>query len=354
MSNNDKKISDDDIVKAMKSKMKGSSTGAIKHPGEIGGEPGKGVEGKIKDKDIASIVKKEKLPSESLKELNELVKKKRVDQPVDLFTERDEFGRIKFIIKEKSEEEEPDLEIERNEFNQPIFILKDKVKDKIKTTEKVNLQEGTETVITDEFLGGNFNEAVILPDDDIIKNVCLISKESKNNRIYSDEALRTISEKAENVKVFLNHPEVGEKYRKVEKLLGQIKNSTKQGEKVYGDLHLLKHQNFVLNIARQMPEIGIGFSIAAEGKTETLSDGKMNVVDITNLSSIDLVVSPATTKSLFDGKIEEEFESKVQCCEFFKTEACGGKMLANWALCQNLGSGSGFCPYIDESTGYEL
>ena len=337
----------------MKGKMKGSSTGAVKHPGEVGGEPGKGKEGKIKDKDIASIVKKEKLPSESLKELNELVKKKRIDMPVDLFTERDEFGRIKFIIKEKSEEEEPDLEIERNEFNQPIFILKDKVKDKIKTPEKVNLQEGT-TVITDEFLGGNFNEVVIQPDDGIIKNVCLISKESKNNRVYSNEALTTISEKANNVKVFLNHPEVGEKFRKVEKLLGQIKNPVKQGDKVFGDLHLLKHHEFILNIARQMPEVGIGFSIAAEGKTETLSDGKMNVVDITNLHSIDLVVSPATTKSLFDGKIEEEFESEVQCCEFFKSETCGGRMLANWALCENFGSGSGFCPYIDESTGYGL
>jgi len=358
MSNN-KKISDEDIVeifepykyrkpkednetdeKIMKA-MKGNPSGYTIEYGK--------VEGDDVDKAIVAAIKKQRVLFESLSKLKKLVKEKRIDQPVDLLVERDEMGKMRFIIQEKTEDE-PDIEIERNEMGKVRFILKDKekepVKDKIKTTE-VKLQESVE--IQDTFEGGNFDKVVIRETDGVIKDVCLLSKVSKNNRVYSDLALRTVAEKMDGMKVFLNHPDIGEKYRKVEKLLGRIKNPYKQEDKIYGELHLLKHQDFILNIARQMPEIGIGFSIVGKGKTEKLSDGRENVVDVTDLSSVDIVASPATTQNLFNGKLEEEFKSQ-KVCESYNTSICNGKMLAgSYELCEVFGNKKGFCPYVDES-----
>lgn len=167
-----------------------------------------------------------------------------------------------------------------------------------------------------------FKEAKIDEDLNVIKNVAIISKESKNNRIYSDEALNDVIELAEGAKSFADHPVKG-MIRSVKMLIGKLTNAHKVDGKGYADFEILEnHKNWIFPIAKQMPEVA-GMSIIARGKISPEKDerGREVVESVSELKSIDLVSEPATTKSLFE--IYENLETNKTVSDNKKEE---GKM----------------------------
>lgn len=152
----------------------------------------------------------------------------------------------------------------------------------------------------------SFVEARFEGEGNIIRNVCLLSSISKNNRKYLDEAMEDIVALADGVKVFADH-EIADgkgKVRSVRDLIGKILHPHKVNEKIYGNFEVLEnHKDWIFAIAKQMPE-NIGMSIVAKGKMhpERDSEGREQVESVKSLTSIDLVTSPATTSGLYESK----------------------------------------------------
>ena len=262
--------------------------------------------------------------AQMLKDLDKEVEEKAENLPVDILMERDELGKVKFLIKEK-----------------------------IKDIEET----GTEiTEITEAF-----TEAIFEKTDNTIRNICLISVSSRNNRVYTDRALNNIVELARGVKVFADHPVKGQ-IRSVRDLIGKISAPRRAGDKIYGDLKVLSNQDWVFDIAKQMPEI-VGMSIVARGKISPEKDqkGREQVESVLALKSIDLVSEPATTNSLFeqhlgirpDGSIGavsigKKFDPKSPVCKFTHTILCNvySELDKNFENCEIFKEGEN-CPYAE-------
>lgn len=206
-----------------------------------------------------------KTPAQMIADLDDAVKTKQKDMPCDIFIERDEYGKVKFILKEKDE----------------------------------NLEEALGTEF--EELTEAFTEAKYDEDDNLIRNVCLLSSISKNNRKYLDEALNNVVSLADGVKIFCDHPKRGEAVRSVKDVIGAIESPHRTDGKIYGNLRVLSsHKNWIFALAKETPNL-VGMSIVARGRIspERDSEGREQVESVKSLSSIDLVSEPATTSGLY-------------------------------------------------------
>ena len=156
--------------------------------------------------------------------------------------------------------------------------------------------------LTESFDGGKpLREATVDRDSNIIRNICLLSPVSKNNRIYTPQGIANSVRLFEGAKAFANHPRRSERgeVRDVRDLIGKYLNIRAEDGKLRGDLEVLEsHKSWVFPLAEQAPEL-VGLSINAQGKV--FRRGEQEVVEsITLVRSVDLVSEPAATLNLFE------------------------------------------------------
>lgn len=165
--------------------------------------------------------------------------------------------------------------------------------------------------LTESFDGGKpLREATIDRDSNIIRNICLLSPVSKNNRIYTPQGIANSVRLFEGAKAFANHPRRSERgeVRDVRDLIGKYLNIRLEDGKLKGDLEVLEsHKSWVFPLAEQAPEL-VGLSINAQGKV--FRRGEREVVEsITLVRSVDLVSEPAATLNLFESLSRQKHSS---------------------------------------------
>lgn len=159
----------------------------------------------------------------------------------------------------------------------------------------------------------DLKESTINVDDNVIENVAILSQNSVNGRIYSDEVQVGALDLFENMKSFKDHGDVYE--RKIDDLIGKFNNVkfNKNDHKTYGDLKLIENTNIATKlkeIAKSMPEVA-GISIHVAAKYHLDEDDTEIIDEIVKAYSGDLVIEPATTKGLFEN-VNKEKESDME------------------------------------------
>lgn len=263
-----------------------------------------------------------KSPAEMIQEIEELEEKKSKESDFNLYVTKDKHGHTKFEIQEKNKND-LGLSDEDTQFlkDNPQLLLE--IFKNAPSKKKKDLQESADI---EDIFEGTFIEGTVYPNQNLIKGVCLINRVSKNNRVYLDEALNDIVKLADGIKVNLDHlsRDANGKARSVKDLIGKIVRPRQVNGGVFGDLEVLKNQkDFVFALATQMPELA-GMSIVAKGKIsdEKDSQGRQQVESVTQLTSIDLVSNPATTKGLFEDENKKQFNEDEDPCKFYRTKNC--------------------------------
>jgi hypothetical protein len=146
-----------------------------------------------------------------------------------------------------------------------------------------------------------------------IPNRVLIGHRSKNGRYYTKKALESCIPHAEGKKVFLNHPEKGER-RKFEDLLGTARNLHYSPQGLRGDLEFDGEHEQAKRIAKLYEDklpLG-GISVNCDYTLGT-ANGKTWVVSIDDIDSFDYVAEPATTDILEseEPQMDEQLEKEV-------------------------------------------
>lgn len=166
-----------------------------------------------------------------------------------------------------------------------------------------NLCEGTISLQAD------FTEGVFDRARNVIRNVVLLGPRSRNNRRYTESAMRNAVRLFSGVKAYLDHPSKEDDRngrRSIRDLAGRFVNPRFEGGKVRADFEGLPNENgkLYMDIAERMPEIA-GNSHNAFGKWRR-EGGTVVVEELTKVVSVDLVTEPATTNGLFESKEKSE------------------------------------------------
>ncbi|TWT58894.1 hypothetical protein KOR42_22810 [Thalassoglobus neptunius] len=136
----------------------------------------------------------------------------------------------------------------------------------------------------------------------VIRHVKILGKESKNNRTYTENARKQAVQLYEGCSVRFDH-KPGELNRPFVDDIGVLTGIYEKDEAVYAkEFQVIKSHPFadlVFETAERFPHKG-GFSHDADGLVEMRSDGGMDVVELYEVKSVDLVANPATNKSLFE------------------------------------------------------
>jgi len=151
-------------------------------------------------------------------------------------------------------------------------------------------------------------EARVERGERLIKNVTLCGKNSKNGRIYSEQALNDAVRLYEHAPFYFDHPteaQLRERKgaRSVLDLAGEILNPRRVGDQVKGDLHILEREptsSLAFALAEQMPHRA-GMSHRGRGTVRPGAPGKADVVEsLAEVFAVELVTDPATTTGLFE------------------------------------------------------
>jgi len=171
---------------------------------------------------------------------------------------------------------------------------------------------------------GNLAESKFNKEKKVIEHVALLSSISKNKRRYLDPALDQAVVLLEGCKSFMNH-QVKDKRgetRDVMDLIGIYHNTVREGNRVFGDLHLVgddsPEEKKIVGIAENMPEVA-GNSIVAQGRYHR-EDGWDLIEEFTKMDSVDIVTDPATTSSLFESIEEIKEDIKMDYKDVKKDE----------------------------------
>lgn len=162
---------------------------------------------------------------------------------------------------------------------------------KTKFTEQLNLNKA-------------LSEALVDRKNRIIRNVCVLTSESKNRRTYSSESLDDVVHLIDaNGRCFYDHSrEDNGSRRSTRELIGKLSNPRREDTNVFADLKVLEDEApRIFSMAEDMPDI-IGMSIDGEAVIKPSGSEEQNdlVERVMILNSTDLVAYPATTKSLFE------------------------------------------------------
>lgn len=140
-------------------------------------------------------------------------------------------------------------------------------------------------------------------DAGVIRGVKILGRASRNDREYSDQALRDAARFYEGLGVNLNHRgrEQPAGARSVEDGLGWLQKVEVRPDGVYGDLHYFRAhpQAGLLAEAAERNPRRFGLSHHAEGLVERKA-GKWVVESIAAVKSVDVVQNPATSNGLFE------------------------------------------------------
>ena len=156
------------------------------------------------------------------------------------------------------------------------------------------------------FSEGCFSEATFDKDKVRINGVVLLGKDSRNDRVYTDDCRRQAVGLYEGIQAFVDHPssdELKTGQRSVRNLAGVFENARlDDAGKVRGDFVGLPNANgqLFLQIA-ETAKTGAGMSHNAFGKWRR-DNGKQVVECIDRVESVDLVARPATTCWMFEGE----------------------------------------------------
>ena len=143
----------------------------------------------------------------------------------------------------------------------------------------------------------------------VLRGVKILGLESRNGRHYRPAALSGARHLYEGAKVNVNHAKTGPLApRDYQDRIGAIRNvSVRDGEGLFGDLHFNpKHalaEQLVWDAQHATENVGFSHNVTAQ----TARDGDQLVVEaISEVHSVDLVADPATTRSLFEGRIHRD------------------------------------------------
>jgi hypothetical protein len=154
---------------------------------------------------------------------------------------------------------------------------------------------------------------VIDAEAGIIRGVSLITKGPAlgHGVMIDDKTLEQVKAAAEEytggLKVVLNHSGgAGD-------IVGFIDTMRISGDKLLGDLHLLKtspHREYILEIAERIPDT-FGLSIAFSGPSEKSADKLTTLQRCSEIFSVDIVGTPAANPSGFFARKLNQLESDV-------------------------------------------
>ena len=155
-------------------------------------------------------------------------------------------------------------------------------------------------------LGVSFTESTFDREANTISNVVLLGPVSKNNRRYTESAMRNALPMFEGVKAYLDHPTKEDERngrRSIKDLAGRFTGPRFEDGKVRATFEGLPNANgkLYMGIAEKMPDIA-GNSHNAFGKFRRENGGTIVVEELTKVVSVDLVTEPATTNGLFENK----------------------------------------------------
>lgn len=142
-------------------------------------------------------------------------------------------------------------------------------------------------------------------ESNVIRNVKVLGRTSRNGRVYSDKALDEAVGLYGDISVNFDHPDrkTPERERLFEEGLGWLTNARRDKDGVYADLNYYKSHplaEMVCEAAERAPN-QLGLSHNANGPTSRRG-GRDVVESITKVISVDVVRRPATNKSLFESE----------------------------------------------------
>ena len=164
--------------------------------------------------------------------------------------------------------------------------------------------------MSDTFQSVESMDGKISPADGVIHGVCVIKiGEAKGHGVFVDHrtletAIQSAEKHSEGVKVMYRHDNSGEYQNVLEDTFGLIRNFSIEGDKLRGDLHLLKSlpkeiKEKAFEMAERMPS-QFGLSIKFRGVNEDI--GGKPFLRCKEIQSIDLTTKPAATDGLFSMK----------------------------------------------------
>lgn len=138
-----------------------------------------------------------------------------------------------------------------------------------------------------------------------IRGVKILSRESRNGRVYTPECLQRAARLYEGVSVRVDHPDRNDDSdRKAGDVLGRLKNVKVAHDGLYGDLEYLRSHPLtprLIEAAERMPD-AYGLSHNVEDWDGHYEGGTYVVTEIRKVESVDLVADPATTRGLFESR----------------------------------------------------
>jgi len=146
----------------------------------------------------------------------------------------------------------------------------------------------------------------------MLRNVKLLGKHSKNGREYSEQALNDAARLYHNAPFYLDHPtkkelQEREGVRSVNDLAGRVVTARRVGDAVFGDIQVLEREpvkSLVFALAEQMPKMA-GNSHRVQAKVRAGERGDV-VESVSRVFGVELVTDPATTAGLFESVQEDE------------------------------------------------
>ena len=142
----------------------------------------------------------------------------------------------------------------------------------------------------------------------VLRGIRLLNPRSRNGRRYLPEAIAAARGKYEGIKVYYDHAAAPGQSRGIRDQAGWVRHVTRAANGgLEGDLHFFKSDPLsakVLEAAERRPE-QLGFSHEVEATTEQRG-GETVVTAILEVFSVNLVAEPASTRSLFEGRLKEQ------------------------------------------------
>jgi len=153
----------------------------------------------------------------------------------------------------------------------------------------------------------------------IIKNAKICGFESKNNRVYTEQALKQGVHLYDGAVVNIDHLTETDVHRKLTDRLGRITNPRfVANDGIRGDFEILvSHPLAEMIFEAAERGIPLGFSHTAEGEVED-KDGVEYVVRLESITSVDVVANPATNSTFAESignKSKKKKGNKMQISE---------------------------------------
>lgn len=157
----------------------------------------------------------------------------------------------------------------------------------------------------------SFAESRSSADSNVIENIAIVGKTSKNGYDFPESTLRQAFPLVDDVPSFLDHEGMMSSMGRIKSLIGKFQNARFENGRIYADLHLFdnEHTPLVKQIASTTFRPGtIGMSINANGEfgEHDKKKGEKPFVSVINeFLSVDLVATPAATETLFNSQTKE-------------------------------------------------